>query len=237
MENLFVMFGKNVSEREKSLLLVVSAAIYAAAVLLYFLPVDIPYKISVPTVVIAAVSLRILPWQMSFALIASALGDISGAAGSFMGKIEFFSVAHLFLIIFFVHRWFHDRAAFARAGGHHPETKPARIIVLAAIVLGILVFAMVRIVPDAPEGIIRGAVAMYAVIICMMFFCALVQRSRVYAAAAFLFVFSDAVIGWNAFVGHVCGEKYMIMIPYYAAQLMFFLRAAHSNVCGFLKKK
>ena len=216
------MFGKNVSEREKSLLPVVAAAIYAAAVLLYFLPVDIPYKISVPTVVIAAVSLRILPWQMSFALIASALGDISGAAGSLMGQVEFFSVAHLFLIMFFVHRWFHDRAAFARAGGHHPETKPARIIMLAAIVLGILVFAMIRIVSDAPAGIVRGCVAMYAVI---------------YAAAAFLFVFSDAVIGWNAFVGQVRGEKYLIMLPYYAAQLMFFLRAAHFNVCGFLKKK
>ena len=231
------MFGKNVSEREKSLLPVVAAAIYAAAVLLYFLPVDIPYKISVPTVVIAAVSLRILPWQMSFALIASALGDISGAAGSFMGQVEFFSVAHLFLIMFFVHRWFHDRAAFARAGGHHPETKPARIIVLAAIVLGILVFAMIRIVSDAPAGIVRGCVAMYAVIICMMLFCALVQRSRVYAAAAFLFVFSDAVIGWNAFIEPVPGEKYLIMVPYYSAQLMFFLRAAHFSAAGLFRRR
>ena len=231
------MFGKDIQEKEKRSLAAVATGIYAALAVFYFLPPDIPGKIALPVALLAAFSFRILPWMMCLALTASALGDFMGAFDNFMGQIEFFALAHLCLIVFFVHRWFHDRAAFARAGGHHPETKPARIIVLAAIVLGILVFAMARIVPDAPEGIIRGSVAMYAVIICMMFFCALVQRSRVYAAAAFLFVFSDAVIGWNAFVGHVCGEKYMIMIPYYAAQLMFFLRAAHFNVCGFLKKK
>ncbi len=231
------MFGKNISEKEKTILAAFSVVAYAAAVLLYFLPADVPYKISFPTVVISAVSLRILPWQMSFALIAAALGDIRGAAGSFMGQIEFFAVAHLFLIMFFVHRWFHDRTAFARAGGHHPETKPARIIVLAAIVVGILAFAMIRIVSDAPAGVVRGCVALYAVIICMMFFCALVQRSRVYAAAAFLFVFSDAVIGWNAFIEPVPGEKYLIMVPYYSAQLMFFLRAAHFSAAGLFRSR
>ena len=70
------MFGKNISEKEKTILAAFSVVAYAAAVLLYFLPADVPYKISFPTVVISAVSLRILPWQMSFSLIAAALGEV-----------------------------------------------------------------------------------------------------------------------------------------------------------------
>lgn len=221
------MFGKDISEKKKTRVAAAVSALYVICAVLYFIPYDIPYKIAFPTVAIAISSLWILPWQMSLALVASALGDIRGAAGSFFGQVEFFSVAHLFLILFFVQRWFHDRSAFERAGGRHPETRTAVLAAYAVLSACMLAFAMVWIIPAAPEGMVRGCAALYAVIICMMLFCALAQRSRTYALAAVLFVFSDAVIGWNAFVGEVPGEKYLIMLPYYGAQLTFFLRAAH----------
>lgn len=228
MENLKEgMFGKGVPERNKNVAAVAALVVYVILAALYFLPVDIPYKISFPVAAIAVVSLWILPWQMSLALVSSALGDFCGASGNFTGQIEFFALAHLFLIIFFVHKWFHDGKAFVRAGGRSPETRPWKLVAIGAFVLAVLVFAAVAIVPAAPAGVIRGCVAFYAVIICLMLFCALVRHSRVYAAAAICFVFSDAVIGWNAFVSPVPGERYLIMLPYYAAQIMFFLRAAH----------
>lgn len=221
------MFGKDITEKKRTRAAALVSVLYVISAAVYFLPYDIPYKIAFPTVAIAVASLWLLPWQMSLALVASALGDIRGAAGSMIGQIEFFSIAHLFLILFFVHRWFHEGDAFERAGGRHPETRAAVLAVYAVLSVCALAFAMVRIIPEAPEGMVRGCTALYAVIICMMLFCALAQRSRSYAFAAVLFVFSDAMIGWNAFVGEVPGEKYLIMLPYYVAQLTFFLRAAH----------
>ena len=144
-----------------------------------------------------------------------------------MGQIEFFAVAHLFLIMFFVERWFHDLEVFRRAGGRQPETRIGRIVSMAVFSAAALAYAVIRIVMEAPAGTVRGCATLYAVIICMMMFCALVQRSRAYSAAAILFVFSDAVIGWHAFVAPVPGDKYPIMIPYYLSPLTSFLRAAH----------
>lgn len=224
------MFGKDISVKTRTQVATYVSLAYAVLAAVYFLPLDIPYKIAFPVGVVAAASLWLLPWQMSLALVASALGDIRGASGSFLGQIEFFSVAHLFLIMFFVQRWFHDRSVFERAGIRHPEISMPGLAVCAAVSLGALAFALIRIIPEAPEGMVRGCAALYAVIISMMLFFALVQRCWAYSVASVLFVFSDAVIGWNAFVGEVPGENYLIMLPYYAAQLIFFLRAAH--VCS-----
>lgn len=237
MENLKEsMFGKGVPERKKSGAATAALVVYVILAVLYFMPLDIPYKISFPVAVLAAVSLWIIPWQMSLALVSSALGDFCGAAGNFMGQIEFFALAHLFLILFFVQRCFHDGRAVVRAGGKRPETRRWRLVAISVFTAAVLAFAMSFIVPAAPEGAVRGCVALYAVIICIMLFCALVRHSRVYAAAAVCFVFSDAVIAWNAFVAPVPGERYLIMVPYYSAQLMFFLRAAHlrgrGTACG-----
>ena len=147
---------------------------------------------------------------------ASAIGCICGVAGNFFIQIEFFALAHFFLMLFFVHRWFHDGNAFVRAGGKYPETRIVRIAAMAVAVIGLLVFVMVRIVFDAPAGVMRGCIAFYAVI--------------VYAVSAFLFVFSDVVAGWNAFIEDVPAKTYLIMLPYYAAQLVVFMRAAHLKV-------
>lgn len=40
--------------------------------------------------------------------------------------------------------------------------------------------------------------------------------------AALLFVFSDGVIAWSRFIGAVPGRTYVVMVPYYLAQCLFF---------------
>ena len=224
------MFGKGMTVGEKERLAVIGSAMYVILSVLYFLPWDIPYKAVLPVAVAAAFSFCILPWQICFAMTASAIGCICGVAGNFIIQIEFFALGHFFLMLFFVHRWFHDGNAFVRAGGKYPETRIVRIAAMAVAVIGLLVFVMVRIVFDAPAGVMRGCIAFYAVIVCMMLFCSLAQRSRSYAVAAFLFVFSDVVAGWNAFIEDVPAKTYLIMLPYYAAQLVVFMRAAHLKV-------
>ena len=60
----------------------------------------------------------------------------------------------------------------------------------------------------------------------MMLFMALLQRSRLYAAGACLFVFSDLMLAWNRFVEPLEYERYLIMVPYYLGQIFLFLRAS-----------
>ena len=43
-----------------------------------------------------------------------------------------------------------------------------------------------------------------------------------FRCAALLFVFSDAVIAWNRFIGPVPARTYVIMVTYYLAQYLFF---------------
>ena len=58
-----------------------------------------------------------------------------------------------------------------------------------------------------------------------MMLSALLQRSSLYALGAVLFVFSDFIIAWCMFVGPVPQSRLMIMIPYYAAQWILFIRS------------
>ena len=160
------MFGKDISLKNKTLAAACLSLVYVICASVYFLPADIPYKIAFPTVAIAVSSLWLLPWQMSFALVASALGDIRGAAGNMIGQIEFFSIAHLFLILFFVHRWFHERDAFERAGGRHPETRAAALAGYAVLSVCVLAFAIIWIVPETPEGMVRGCAALFCIFGC-----------------------------------------------------------------------
>ena len=46
--------------------------------------------------------------------------------------------------------------------------------------------------------------------------------------AALLFVFSDGVIAWSRFIGAVPGRTYVVMVPYYLAQCLFFCFAVKS---------
>lgn len=220
------MFGSDITEEKKMKLAAIAAGLFTVFAILYFIPVGIPYKICFPLSVLAGFSLWLLPWPMSFAMFASALGDLAGAAGNFMVQMECFAAAHLFMIIFFVRRYIWRNRNASAQGKSRKSRRLAYVVLLTFLILLLVTAAMARIVPAAPSGAVRSGVVFYAIVISMMMFMALLQRSRLYAAGACLFVFSDLVLAWNKFVEPLDYERYLIMVPYYLGQLLLFLRSS-----------
>lgn len=225
------MFGQDFSGKKLKAVVWISTAVYLILVCLYFLPAEIPYKISFPLVSAAIFSIFVAPWPMSVALFASAAGDFMGAAGNFMGQMECFAVAHLFLTLFFLQRLFQTGKASAKnLVAILTKRRVAYIVVTGFCVTVLLLMSMVCIVPEVPAGTVRAGVAFYTLVISLMLFSALMQRSIFYAVGAVLFVMSDFILAWNRFVEPVEYEKYMIMVPYYLAQLMLYVRSTKYRI-------
>ena len=81
-----------------------ASILFILLAVLYFLPVDLPFKIAYPLVILAILSPWILPWQMCLAMFFSAAGDAAGAYGSFILQTGFFALAQIMLIVFFISR-------------------------------------------------------------------------------------------------------------------------------------
>lgn len=222
------MFGKGISDKRLASLALWATALFFIFGVLYFLPVGIPFKIGFPLTFLSLFSLWLLPWPMSIAMIASAAGDYAGAAGNFVLQMSFFAVAHVFIILFFTGK------AWLRFQSFRTEGKLLRRVGYAAamgtMVILLVIFAMVNVVPEAPEGMLRTGVGCYVTVISLMLYTALLQRSWMYALGAVMFVFSDLILGWNKFVSPVGGQDLLIMIPYYLGQYLLFLRAARIKV-------
>ena len=99
------------------------------------------------------------------------------------------------------------------------------------VLTALLLFLFVCIVPRAADPAERAGVAVYGLVVAGMLYSALQYRGA-YAAwfrfAALLFVFSDGVIAWSRFIGAVPGRTYVVMVPYYLAQCLFFCFAVKS---------
>lgn len=192
----------------------------------YFIPSGAPFKIALPLASLAVAALWLCPWQMCLALLCSAAGDYMGSAGSFIGQMGFFALAHVWMIWFFIVRYFEkvgrDRGRTGKAKGY------TAMLLLCAGALLAVVFA--RVVPEAPAGVIRIGVGVYAVLISAMLVIALLQRSSLYALGAVLFVFSDFILAWNMFVEKIPGAGLLIMIPYYLGQWLLFIRSTPFRV-------
>ncbi len=225
------MFGNNISGKPLKVTVWLSSVIFILSAVLYFLPVEIPCKVFFPLASVAVFSLWLSPVPVSIALIASACGDLMGSAGNFMAQMECFAVAHLFLCIFFINRLFQTGKASARSfSAILTEKRVAYLTVTGILVGAILLMAMVSIVPEVPRGASRAGVAFYSIVISLMFYTALLQRSIFYAAGAFLFVLSDFILAWDRFVSPVPYGHYIIMVPYYLAQWMIYVRSTKYRV-------
>ena len=64
----------------------------------------------------------------------------------------------------------------------------------------------------------------------MMLVLALLQRSSLFALGAVLFVFSDFILAWVLFVETIDESRLLIMIPYYAAQWLLYIRSTSFRV-------
>ena len=203
-----------------------ATGIFLCASVLFFLPVEIPHKITYCVAILTLASLWLCPWQITMALLFSTLGDHMGSCGNFLGQMGFFALAHIFMVLYFADRYFHkvehDRKLTVKAKGY---------LVMLLICIGcILATAFIKIAPGAPEGLIRIGVCTYACIISLMLLSAMLQRSSLFALGALLFVFSDFILAWNRFVEPVPYERYMILVPYFLGQWLLFIRSTPFRV-------
>lgn len=207
------------------------AALTAAGLFLFFAaiffsPIQIPHKISFTLASAFIASLWLCPWQITMALLFSALGDYFGSCHNFLGQMGFFALGHVFYVWFFVKRWLDkvekDRKLTAKAKG--------LAFILLLMVAALLAVVFTKIVPCTPEGVIRIGVSIYAVLISSMLYFALMQRSSLYALGAVLFVFSDFILAWNKFVEPIEYSRYLIMVPYYLGQFLLFMRSTPYRV-------
>lgn len=228
---ILLMFGRKISGERLKLTVWISSAVYAAVAALYFIPGGSDYEIVFPAAVLVLFSIWLVPVPMSIALAASAAGDLMGVAGNFMVQMECFAVANLFLCLFFLQRLFQTGKASARNFSAILTRKRVAYLTVTGICVGtILLLAMVSIVPEVPQGTARAGVAFYSIVISLMFYTALMQRSIFYALGAFLFVISDFILAWDMFVEPLVHDSWLVMLPYFIAQWMFYVRATKYRV-------
>ena len=198
--------------RRFSGILVWTTLLYAAGAALFFMKAAaLSYKVAYPVLLLglSMFMLRrreLLPIGIAFLL--SAAGDAMGARHWFIPQMAFFALAHVAYI-----RWFLPRAQ------RRPRTGTL------AVVVPLLVFLFAVIVPRAPfPAACRGTALSGAIRAGMLG--SVVQAAGACAAgfrcAALLFVFSDAAIAWDRFVGPVPARTWVVMITYYLAQYLFF---------------
>ena len=104
------------------------------------------------------------------------------------------------------------------------------MVFLLAITLLCIVFT--KVLPGAPAGIEKIGASCYAVIICTMLTLGLLQRSSLYALGAVIFVFSDFILAWNRFVEPVPYRNYLVLVSYYLAQWLLFVRSTRYRIKG-----
>lgn len=203
-----------------------ATAVYLALTVFFFLPFDTPHKITPCVSALFIASLWLCPWQISLALLFSALGDHFGSCGNFLAQMGFFALGHIWFIVYFISRYFKkvepDRKLTGKAKGYL-----AMVIFCATVLLCVVFF---RIVPLVPPGVLTIGVSIYAILICTMLVSAMLQRSSLFALGAILFVFSDFILAWNKFVEPVPYRHYLVLVPYFLAQWLLFIRATKYRI-------
>ena len=183
----------------------------AGAVLFFTKAAALPYKVAWPVLLLSLatfLSRRREPLPFGFAFLFSAAGDAVGARGLFIPQMAFFALAHVAYVCWFL-----------------PRARRRLRAVSLAVTVPLLVFLFAAIVPEAPFPAERIGVAVYGLVIAAMLYSALQYDGACAAGfrcAALLFVFSDAVIAWNRFIGPVPARTWIVMITYYLAQYLFF---------------
>ena len=203
-----------------------STGLFLAASLAFFLPFEIPHKVTFPVGILTLASLWLCPWQVTLALLFSAAGDYFGSCGNFLGQMGCFALAHVMYIVYFTDRYF---SKVERDKKLTPKMK-GYLFMVAFCIMALLAIVFTRIVPVAEHGIIRTGVAIYACLISAMLLLALLQRSSLFALGAVLFVFSDFILAWNKFVEPVPYRDYLVLVTYFMAQWLLFIRTTPYRV-------
>ena len=205
---------------DKKRLLLGTVELFVLLAVLYFAPLKIPYKISFPMALLFVAGFWLQSWPIVAAAFFSMTGDLMGSMHQFVPQMGSFALAHLFYIGYFL-----SLALKQKRAGQKPV--PGWWFALVTIFcVGVYYLASERIIPFAPEGMVRTGMYVYAGLIAVMMWAALMQRDWIWGLGAILFVFSDSVLAYNMFVSRVPNHRYWIMVTYYAAQLLIFVRAS-----------
>lgn len=196
---------------------IVATALYLAAAVLYFSPVVLPHKIALGLLILTIFSVKGgNPSFIAAAFFFSFLGDLSGSYKAqshslipFLGQMLSFAIGHVFFILYFLKMRL-VRSRWAVTGA-------------AAAAFAVLASAFVVIVPHVGAIPLAAGVGLYAVIISAMMLSAFLTGDKMLSIGAALFVLSDYTLAVNMFVTNLPYQKYLIMVPYFAAQLVFFL--------------
>ena len=194
--------------------------LFLLLVIVYFSPMQLAYKLAMPVGLLFVASMWLLPWQMMLAMLFSCAGDYFGATGNFLAQMGSFALAHIFIISYFASRY---RVGISRR--KYGRLSKMYMITATAVVLPVLIFAFIGIIPSVPAGVLSYGVIVYSLLIATMLWFALQQRSLMFALGAVLFLTSDMVLAWNRFVDSVPYSSYFILVPYYLAQWLLFVRS------------
>ena len=196
--------------------------VFFLGVAAYFSPIAIPCKVCIPVALLAIPAIFHLPFIFFLALILSALGDYFGAVHSFPGQMGAFALAHLAYILYFI----------TQKVLHGTEIKGHLTYIRAMTFVVVCLFIIVCccIIPNVKETFLQVGIGIYALLILTMLRCAMMQKDKCFMAGAILFVFSDFILAWNKFVGHVPNAWLLIMIPYYLGQWLLCLGAMRTKV-------
>ena len=158
-----------IKEQFRGPVVIAATGLFLCFSILFFMPAEIPHKITLPVATLALASLWLCPWQISAALIFSAAGDYMGSCGNFLWQMTFFAIGHILYIIYFIGRYLrNDMKMTGRRKGY--------LITIVICAAALLTFALCRIIPQAylKEGAMIGTgTGIYATLICLMLVSAL----------------------------------------------------------------
>lgn len=181
--------------------------------LLFFSPVQVPYKLAYPLAFLTLCALRYSSWPMVLAMGFSALGDYMGVCHNFWGQMGSFALAHIAFVVFFYRLYQQEKATMGIKW-------KSVLVALYGLVVGMF------IVPHV-QGPLQIGVSVYILLILAMCILAWMQKNPLYALGAWLFVFSDTILAWNKFVSPIDSASYLIMVPYYLGQWVLFVQSIH----------
>ena len=191
----------------------------AGAVLFFTKAAALPFKVAYPVLLLGVSTLllrrrELLPF--GFAFLFSAAGDAVGAKGLFIPQMAFFALAHAAYVC-----WFLPRA----------QRTPRAASLAVTVPLLVFLFRRHRPRGSGPGRTYRRR-GLRAGHRRDVLFGASVRRAHAagFRCAALLFVFSDAVIAWNRFIGPVPARTWVIMTTYYLAQYLFFRFAVKTAI-------
>ena len=181
---------------DKKKLLVATVVAFLVLALLYFLPIRIPFDQVFPMALLFVAGFALQSWPLIAAALFSAIGDYFGMENQFLPQMGSFAVAQCCFIGYFLSRAWKKKQAGEKQAGG------LWFAVVTLFAVALYYWASEHIIPCAPEGVVRTG------------------------TGSLLFVFSDGLIAYNMFVTRVPHAGKWIMVTYFLAQLLIFVRAA-----------